>query len=109
MIRVAETIAKGMEFARIDLYSDGKRNIKFGEITFTPGDALSRFTRACLEGEGATGGQSRIADLEFDKWLGSLFGKTQSTSLAREGGTPPGQSLSHVAGHDGALASTTML
>jgi TupA-like ATPgrasp len=58
MIRVAETIANGMDFARIDLYSDGKRNIKFGEITFTPGNAVSRFS-----------------DPRFDKWLGTLFGE----------------------------------
>src|SRR5262245_25322684 len=58
MIRVAEVIAEGMEFARVDLYSDGKSRINFGEITFTPGDARSRFS-----------------DLKFDLWLGTLFGK----------------------------------
>ena len=56
MIRVAEAIAEGMEFARVDLYSDGKSKIKFGEITFTPGDALCRFS-----------------DFKFDLWLGTLF------------------------------------
>jgi len=58
MIHVAETIANGLDFARIDLYSDGKSNIKFGEITFTPGNAASRFS-----------------DFGFDRWLGTLFGK----------------------------------
>jgi hypothetical protein len=58
MIQVAETIAKGMDFARIDLYSDGNRIIKFGEITFTPGNACSRFS-----------------DIRFDRWLGTLFEK----------------------------------
>jgi hypothetical protein len=58
MIRVAEAIAKGMEFARVDLYSDGKSRIRFGEITFTPGDARSRFS-----------------DPKFDLWLGTFFGK----------------------------------
>jgi TupA-like ATPgrasp len=58
MVRVAETIANGMDFARIDLYSDGKRNIKFGEITFIPGDAFIPFS-----------------DFRFDTWLGTLFGK----------------------------------
>ncbi|HYA28088.1 MAG TPA: ATP-grasp fold amidoligase family protein [Acidobacteriota bacterium] len=56
MVRVAEAIAAGLDFARIDLYSDGKRVIKFGEITFTPGDALDRFS-----------------DFQFDLWLGRFF------------------------------------
>jgi hypothetical protein len=58
MIHIAETIAKGMDFVRIDLYSDGKRTVKFGEITYTPGNAGSRFS-----------------DVRFDKWLGTLFGQ----------------------------------
>jgi TupA-like ATPgrasp len=57
MGRVAETIAAGLEFARIDLYSDGKRVVKFGEITFTPGNALDCFS-----------------DFQFDLWLGRFFG-----------------------------------
>jgi len=44
MIRVAEAIATDMDFARIDLYSDGKSNIRFGEITLVPGNACSRFS-----------------------------------------------------------------
>jgi hypothetical protein len=56
MIHVAETIAKGLEFARIDLYSDGKSRIRFGEITFAPGNAYSRFS-----------------DFKFDLWLGTFF------------------------------------
>jgi hypothetical protein len=56
MIWVAETLAGDMDFARIDLYTDGKRIIKFGEITFTPGNGCSRFS-----------------DPRFDKWLGGLF------------------------------------
>jgi TupA-like ATPgrasp len=79
MIAVAETIAKGMEFARIDLYSDCMRNIKFGEVTFTPGNACSRFTRAGSDG-GRTMDRLRPADLEFDKWLGSFFRKIQSSA-----------------------------
>ncbi len=66
MIHVAETIAKAMDFVRIDLYSDGKRNIKFGEITFTPGNAESRFS-----------------DIRFDKWLGTLFAKGPHESFQR--------------------------
>ena len=58
MLRVAETIAYGMEFARIDLYSDRKSKIKFGEITFTPSNAGARFS-----------------DFKFDLWLGSHFGQ----------------------------------
>ncbi len=57
MIRVAETIAEGMEFARVDLYSDRESRIYFGEITFAPGNALLRFS-----------------DFKFDLWLGTFFG-----------------------------------
>jgi TupA-like ATPgrasp len=57
MIHVAETIAAGLEFARVDLYSDRKSAIKFGEITFTPGNACLRFS-----------------DFRFDRWLGDQFG-----------------------------------
>ena len=55
---LVEAIAEGMEFARVDLYSDRKSRIRFGEITFTPGNACSRFS-----------------DFKFDRWLGSQFGK----------------------------------
>jgi hypothetical protein len=65
MIRVAEAIAEGMEFARIDLYSDGKSRITFGEITFTPGNACSRFS-----------------DFNFDLWLGSHFGRGQKNNMS---------------------------
>jgi TupA-like ATPgrasp len=58
MIRVAETLAAGFAFARVDLYSDGKSRILFGEITFTPGDA-------CL----------RLSNFRFDLWLGAHFAK----------------------------------
>jgi hypothetical protein len=58
MIHVAETIAEGMDFVRVDLYSDRESRIRFGEITFAPGDARSRFS-----------------DFKFDLWLGSHFGK----------------------------------
>jgi hypothetical protein len=58
MIRAAEAIAEGMDFARVDLYSDRKSRIRFSEITFAPGDARSRFS-----------------DFKFDLWLGSQFGK----------------------------------
>jgi TupA-like ATPgrasp len=58
MIHVAEAIAEGMEFARVDLYSDGKSRIRFGEITFTPGSADLRFS-----------------DFKLDEWLGKQFSK----------------------------------
>jgi hypothetical protein len=64
MIRVAEAIAQGMEFARVDLYSDGDSKIKFGEITFTPGDAGLHFS-----------------DLKFDRWLGSQFGNESPSNM----------------------------
>ena len=57
IIRVAERIAAELEFARIDLYSDRKRAVKFDEITFTPGNANDRFS-----------------DVQFDIWLGRFFG-----------------------------------
>lgn len=57
MVRIAETIAAGLEFARVDLYSDCKRVVKFGEITFTPGNSLDRFS-----------------DFQFDLRLGRFFG-----------------------------------
>ncbi|HXQ14406.1 MAG TPA: ATP-grasp fold amidoligase family protein [Caulobacteraceae bacterium] len=44
MIEAAERIATGLSFARIDLYSDGIEDVKFSEITFTPGNARSRLS-----------------------------------------------------------------
>jgi TupA-like ATPgrasp len=58
MVRVAEAIAEGLDFVRVDLYSDRKSRIKFGEMTFAPGAAISRFS-----------------DVKFDRWLGSHFVK----------------------------------
>ena len=57
MIRVAEAIAGEMEFARVDLYSDGNSRIRFGEITFTPANAAG------------------FSDIKLDQWLGAQFGK----------------------------------
>ncbi|HUZ75867.1 MAG TPA: ATP-grasp fold amidoligase family protein [Stellaceae bacterium] len=56
LIEVAEKIAADLEFARIDLYTDGKRIIKFGEITLTPGNANAAYS-----------------DFKFDRWLGTFF------------------------------------
>ena len=53
-----------MEFTRVDLYSDGNSRIRFGEITFTPGNAGLHFS-----------------DFKFDKWLGSQFGKGARNSM----------------------------
>jgi hypothetical protein len=64
MIRVAETIAGEMEFARVDLYSDMNAKIKFGEITFAPGNAGLHFS-----------------DYKLDRWLGSHFGDGQPDDL----------------------------
>jgi TupA-like ATPgrasp len=77
MIAIAETITRPMQFARIDLYSDGKRNIKFGEITFTPGNALSRYTRRSSRG-------TYREDFAFDRWLGAFFRQTPPISLSPE-------------------------
>jgi hypothetical protein len=64
MISVAQTIANGMDFARIDLYTDGVSRIKFGEITFTPGDAGLHFS-----------------DVRLDQWLGTLFSNSPPAPL----------------------------
>jgi TupA-like ATPgrasp len=64
MIRVAETIGEGMEFTRVDLYSDGNSQIRFGEITLTPGNGVLHFS-----------------DYKFDQWLGSLFDKDPRDDL----------------------------
>jgi hypothetical protein len=64
MIRVAEAIAEKMEFARVDLYSDRKSRIRFGEVTFTPGNALSRFS-----------------DVKFDRWLGAQFARDSGNNM----------------------------
>jgi TupA-like ATPgrasp len=64
MIRVAEAIAAGMEFVRIDLYTDGNSRMKFGEITFTPGDASLHFS-----------------DFKLDLWLGAQFVRGRGNSM----------------------------
>jgi hypothetical protein len=56
MLAAAEAIAAGLEFARIDLYSDCKEVIKFGEVTLTPGAFVDRFS-----------------DFQFDRWLGAFL------------------------------------
>jgi hypothetical protein len=58
MIRIAEAIADGIDFARVDLYTDGISRVSFGEITFFPGDAGLHFS-----------------DVRLDQWLGSQFDK----------------------------------
>jgi hypothetical protein len=64
MIRAAEVIAAEMEFARVDLYSDGNSRIRFGEITLTPGNATLHFS-----------------NFKFDRWLGSHFGKGPGNNM----------------------------
>jgi len=44
MLDAAERLAKGLPFVRIDLYSDGVQDIKFSEITFTPGNGRTRLS-----------------------------------------------------------------
>ena len=43
MIVVAEKIASGFDFCRVDLYCPDNKKIIFGEITLTPGSGLSPF------------------------------------------------------------------
>jgi hypothetical protein len=64
MISTAQKIAGGMDFARIDLYTDGVSQIRFGEITFTPGDAGLHFS-----------------DVRLDQWLGTLFSRSSPTGI----------------------------
>lgn len=64
MIHVAESIARDFDFTRVDLYSDGKSRIKFGEITSFPGNGTLHFS-----------------DFKFDQWLGSHFGKTPPNNV----------------------------
>ena len=43
MVRVAESLAQGIDFIRVDLYSVGGR-IYFGELTCYPGGGNIRFS-----------------------------------------------------------------
>ncbi|GAA0621894.1 hypothetical protein GCM10009016_08360 [Halomonas beimenensis] len=56
MIRVAETLANGYEFLRVDLYEIDDDRVVFGEVTFAP-DL----------------GHGRFEPLEWDNKLGSLW------------------------------------
>lgn len=56
LVASAERLAQGLDYARIDLYSDRERAMKFGEITLTPGNGHQRYT-----------------DIEFERWLGGFF------------------------------------
>ena len=42
MLEIATTLSKGFKFVRVDLYSK-KDKIYFGELTFTPGNGISKF------------------------------------------------------------------
>jgi hypothetical protein len=55
IVASAERLAQGLDYARIDLYA-GDRDLKFGEITLTPGNAHQRYS-----------------DFDFDRWLGGYF------------------------------------
>ena len=67
MVRVAEAIAHGMDFVRVDLYSDADTRIIFGEMTFAPGNAGLHFS-----------------DFRMDQWLGSQFTKNNPPALPFE-------------------------
>jgi hypothetical protein len=56
MVSIAETLAEGTSFVRVDFYSDGRDVIKFSEMTLTPENACGRFS-----------------DPEFDVALGKFF------------------------------------
>lgn len=59
LIECIERLAQGLEYVRIDLYTDFDRIVKFGEITLTPGD-----------------GRQSFSSLEFERWLGGFFTPT---------------------------------
>ena len=59
LIETAERLAEGLEYARIDLYTDFDRFIRCGEITLTPGD-----------------GRQPFVDAEFARWMGGFFTPT---------------------------------
>jgi hypothetical protein len=48
MIEAAEELARGMDFARVDLYQPGARPL-FGEISFYPGSGLDPFDPPALD------------------------------------------------------------
>lgn len=56
LVDSAERLARGLDYARIDLYSDREQVMKFGEITLTPGNGHQRYT-----------------DFDFERWLGGFF------------------------------------
>jgi hypothetical protein len=56
IIRVVELISRDFDFVRIDIVSDGRQSIRFGEFTFTPNNAMRRFS-----------------DFQFDLDLGKNF------------------------------------
>ena len=55
LISVAEELAKGIDYVRVDLYLDRNETIWIGELTFAPANALGRYSSrefeiACCEG-----------------------------------------------------------
>lgn len=64
MYRVAETLSKGFDFVRVDLFSV-PRGIYFGELTFTP-----------------LAGSDPIDPPEFDAFLGNLWGDPKAARTA---------------------------
>lgn len=51
MVWVAETLAEGFDFVRVDLYSPDDRRVLFGEMTFTPGSGRGRFIPSSFDWE----------------------------------------------------------
>jgi FkbM family methyltransferase len=64
MIRVAETLAEGFEFVRVDLYSLGDKGIRFGEMTFTP-----------------TAGHAKIEPEKYNLEIGNMFDCTPDNRI----------------------------
>lgn len=68
MIRIAETLATGFPFVRVDLYA-GENGPLFGEMTFAPGAGLSKFFPA-----------------EYDFRLGALWPTEPASDAPRTAG-----------------------
>ena len=51
MIRVAEALARGFDFVRVDLYAPDDARVLFGEMTFTPAAGRDRFIPGSFDWE----------------------------------------------------------
>lgn len=71
MIAIAESLAAGLDFIRVDLFCTPQR-IYFGEMTCTPG-----------------GGCNRYVPVAFDRYLGDLWPRQRRRGTSRPTSAPP--------------------